>query len=165
MHFNVKSIIDGYKSCRSFKYRIKHTLNKYWIFISKSNGRRGAMVSVLSLWFLHPAFEPRCAYNFIFHKISWLKGHWNVPAIQSTEWSLNGGWNATEIHLSCHHSVAIQTRFSNHSVDWKVRFHPVWWNLIYHQVTLYFISMFNVEKNNYQVWPFNLNIMIKKVLV
>ena len=24
--------------------------------------------------------------NFISQKKSWLKGHWNVPAIQSTEW-------------------------------------------------------------------------------
>ena len=67
----------------------------------------------------------RVGHNFIFHKISWLEGHWNVPAIQSTEWSLNGGWNATEIHLFRHHSVAIQPPSSHHSIDWKVRFHPV----------------------------------------
>ena len=60
----------------------------------------------------------RTGRYFIFQKISWLKSHWNVPAIQSTEWSLNGGWNATEIHLSRHHSVVIQPPFSYHSVDW-----------------------------------------------
>ena len=38
---------------------------------------------------------------------------------------LNGGWNATEIRLSRHHSVAIKPTYSHHSVDWKVRFHPV----------------------------------------
>ena len=59
-----------------------------------------------------------------------LKGHWNVLAIQSTEWLLNGDWNATEIHLSRHHSVVIQPPFSHHSVDWKVRFHPVMNNTI-----------------------------------
>ena len=42
----------------------------------------------------------------------WLKVNWNVPAIQSTAMSLNGDWNATENHLSCHHSVAIQPPFS-----------------------------------------------------
>ena len=47
-----------------------------------------------------------------FEKISWRKGHWNMPAIQSTEWSLNGDWNATVIHLSRHRSVAIQPPFS-----------------------------------------------------
>mgnify|MGYP003686284799 CR=1 FL=1 len=67
----------------------------------------------------------RTGRYLIFQKISWLKSHWNVPAIQSTEWWLNGGWNATEIHLSFHHSVAIPPPFSHHSVDWKVGFHPV----------------------------------------
>ena len=38
---------------------------------------------------------------------------------------LNGHWMVTEIHLSCHHSVAFQPPFSHHSVDWKVRFRPV----------------------------------------
>ena len=55
----------------------------------------------------------------IFQKIIWLKGHWNVPVIKSTEWSLKRGWNATENHLSHHHSVAIQSLFSHHSVDSK----------------------------------------------
>ena len=58
-----------------------------------------------------PGFEPHWAY-FNFQKISLLKGHWNEPAIQSTEWSLNGVWNATEIYLSRHHSVAIKPPLS-----------------------------------------------------
>ena len=73
---------------------------------------------------------------FIFQNKNWLKGYWNVPAIQLTEWSLNGGWNATEIHLSPHHSVAIQPPFSQHSVDWKVRFHPVKLRFLFNTETL-----------------------------
>ena len=55
----------------------------------------------------------------------WLKGHWNVPAIQLTDWSQNNDWNVTEINLSRNHSVTINLPFSHHSVDWKVRFHPM----------------------------------------
>ena len=39
--------------------------------------------------FLFDSYIPgsiRVGRNFIFQKISGLKGHWNVPAIQSTEW-------------------------------------------------------------------------------
>ena len=35
-----------------------------------------------------------------------------MPAIQSTIWKLNSDYNATEIHISRHHSVAIQPPFS-----------------------------------------------------
>ena len=49
------------------------------------------------------------------HKINWLKSQWNVPAIQSTELSLNGHWNATENNFL----VIIQSPFSHHSVDWR----------------------------------------------
>ena len=52
-----------------------------------------------------------------------LKVNWNVPAIQLTARSLNGDWNATENHLSCHHSVAIQ---SNKWWDFFPVTHLVW---------------------------------------
>ena len=46
----------------------------------------------------------------------YLSGHWYVPAIQSTKWSLYGDWNATEIHLSRHtyrrHSATIKPQCS-----------------------------------------------------
>ena len=72
------------------------------------------MISALSFLFVFPEFEPRWT-KYIFQTINWLKDHWHVPAIQSTKWSMNGNWNATENHLSRHHSVAIQPPFSHHS--------------------------------------------------
>ena len=69
-----------------------------------------------------------------------------MPAILSTECSLNGDWNATEIHFSRHHSVAIQPPFNHHSIDWKVTFHPVFmlaWDLL---------EMSQNWVKNFQVW-------------
>ena len=123
VRLNVKSIffkmtIDGYV--------LSTELNTSYIYTNYSslNGPRGRMVSVLSLWFIHPGFKLRLAY-FFFQKTNWLIDHWNVPALQSTDWSLNGDWYATEItfplsiqspfsHLSCHQSI-----------DWKVGCHPL----------------------------------------
>ena len=127
MHLNVKSIfymtIDGYKSCRKLRKQVFNTeLN-----ICYKNTKYSSMILMVAVakWladFPLDSYIPGSSSarrNFIFQKISWLKGHWNVPAIQSTEWWLNGGWNATEIHISRHHSVAIQPPFSHHSVDRK----------------------------------------------
>ena len=75
-------------------------------------------------WLVHPVFEPYWA-NFIFQKNKLtersLKCACHSVDCMVTEWWLN----ATEIHLSRHHSVAIQPSFSHHSIDWKLRFHPV----------------------------------------
>ena len=99
------------------------------------------MVSTLSLWFLLPGFETRLVVILFFFFKNRRKDHWNVPAIQSTEWSLNGDWNATENHLSRHHWSAIQTPFSHHSVDWKVRCHPVHKKKVWYCLTKHFISI------------------------
>ena len=121
--------IDGYKSCRIWRkhvlcaeLKIRYTNTKY------SSPLLTVPVPEWLAYFPFDSYIPgssRVGRNFIFQKISWLKGHWNVPAVQSNEWSLNDDWNATEIHLSRHHSVTIQTPFSHHSVDWKMTFHPV----------------------------------------
>ena len=126
--------IDGYKSCRKLSKQVFSTeLNIRYI-----NTKYSSMIltAALAEWLACSPFDPyvqgssRVGGDFIFQKISWSKGHWNVPAIQSTEWSLNGGWNATEIYFSRHQSVDIQPPFSDYSVDWKVRFHPVKWHNI-----------------------------------
>ena len=51
---------------------------------------------------------------------------WKVTEMCLPFSRLNSAWNATEIQLSRHHSVAIQPPFRHHSVDWNVRFHPVY---------------------------------------
>ena len=100
--------IDSYKSCRklSTELNIRYTNTKYLsLFLTVH----------VAEWYAYFPFDSyisgssRVGRNFIF---SWLKGHWNVPAIQSTEWSLNGGRNATEIHFSRHHSATIQSPLS-----------------------------------------------------
>ena len=77
------------------------------------------MVSVLSLWFLHPGFDPRRAQFYFsiknilfFNKINWLKGHWNVPAIQTTEWWLKCDWNPPFPLPFSRHSATIRSPFS-----------------------------------------------------
>ena len=121
-------MLVSFESCRKSRKQVlstyKHKLHIYQIFFGVVNVSRGQMVCVLSLWYLHPGFEPSWA-SFFFQKINWLNGHWNVTAIRSTEWSLNGDWNATETYLSCHHAVVIESPFSHHSVDWMLRFHPL----------------------------------------
>ena len=114
------------------------------------------MISALSFWFVFPEFEPRWT-KYIFQTINWLKDHWKVPAIQSTKWSINGNWNATENHLSRHHSVAIQPPFSHHSVDWKVRFHPViFFILLFNHLILYSkfqkITLWDTEHKTLWCW-------------
>ena len=42
---------------------------------------------------------------------------WN-PTFQSTEWWLKGGWMATEQWREMRFSVAFQSPFRDHSVDW-----------------------------------------------
>ena len=115
-------------------------LHKYKLFIHCYNGHRGRMVSVLFLWFLRPGIESQWVYfYFLINKLTerslkcashsiiccfeFIIG-WNLT-FQSIEWSLNGDWNANDNHLSRHNSVAIQAPFSHHSIDWKVRFHPM----------------------------------------
>ena len=83
------------------------------------------MVSILSLWFLNSGFELRWAYFFLLTLIDWKVTEMCLPFSR-----LNGHWMVTEMrltenHLSRHHSVAVQLRFSHNSVDWKVRYHPV----------------------------------------
>ena len=101
MHLNVKSIfymtIDGYKSCRKLRKQVFNTeLN-----ICYKNTKYSSMILMVAVakWladFPLDSYIPGSSSakrNFIFQKISWLKGHWNVPAIQSTEWWLKSDWN------------------------------------------------------------------------
>ena len=108
--------IDGYKCCRKLRKQVLSTeLNIRYINTKYSSLIPTVAVAQWLVYVPDDSYNPgssRVGRNFIFHKISWLKGHWNVPVIQSTEWSLNGGWNATEIHLSRQLSVAIQPPFS-----------------------------------------------------
>ena len=109
--------IDGYKRCRILR---KHELNIRYI-----NNKYPLMKITVPVaeWLAYSPVDSyipgssRVGRNFIFQKISWPKGHWNVPAIPSTEWYLNGDWNATEIHLTRHHSVAIQPPFNHLVID------------------------------------------------
>ena len=105
--------IDGYKSCRKLRKQVQRKeLN-----ISYAYTKYSSLISTVSVanWLAHFPFDSyilgssRVGRNFIFQKINWLKGDWNV----------------TEIQLSHHHSVAIQPTLSHHLVDWKVRFHAV----------------------------------------
>ena len=101
------------------KFRFKHMLNIY----TKFSGHVKAVPQ--AEWLARFPFDYYFPSSSRDGRNIFFKDHWNVPAIQSTKWSMNGNWNATENHLSRHHSVAIQPPFSHHSVDWKVRFHPV----------------------------------------
>ena len=107
--------IDGCKSCRSSKYRIKHTLHVYSIFIMDNYGSRGVMVSVLSLWFLHPGFDPRRA-QFYFSKNKLTERslkcacHWVNWMV--TEWWLKCDWNPPFPSPFSRHSATIQSPFS-----------------------------------------------------
>ena len=126
IYLNVKSI---YKSCRKLgKQGLSTESNIRYINTKYSSLFPTVAVAQWLAYLLFESYIPgssRVGRYFIFHKISRLKGPWNVPAIQSTEWSLNGDWNTTENHLFRHHSVAIQRPFIHRSVDWKLGFHPV----------------------------------------
>ena len=54
----------------------------------------------------------RKALGSLVQKINCLKGHWNVPAIKSSEWSLNGDWNQRLPSPFNRHSANIQISIS-----------------------------------------------------
>ena len=101
---------DGYKSCRKLREKVLSTeLNIRYRNTKYSSLFLTAPVAEWLAYFPYDSYiagSSRFGRIFIFRKISWLKGHWNVPAIQSTEWWL------TEIRLSRHHSAIIQSQFS-----------------------------------------------------
>ena len=96
------------------KYHLKHCvhLNVYSIFLifKFSNAPCGRMVSVRSLWFVIPG-SSSVGRNFIFPKISWLKGHWKVDFMVTELW-LKCDWNPPFPSPCSRHSAIIQSPFS-----------------------------------------------------
>ena len=82
------------------------------IFLVKYKDFGKAMVNIMLIFqniYMYPVAEWLAYFPYdsslpvraaFFKKISWLKGHWNVPAIQSTEWWLKGDWMVTERWLN-----------------------------------------------------------------
>ena len=75
------------------------------------------MVSELSLWFLYPGFDPRRA-QFYFSKNKLTERSLKC-ACHSVDWMVTEWW------LKCDWNPPFPSPFSHHSVDWNVRFHPV----------------------------------------
>ena len=68
--------------------------------------------TIFFYWKIHPL-----CYNILIKNSLVCFTGWNLT-IQSTEWWLNGGWMTTEWLGERWISVAFQSPFSNHSVDW-----------------------------------------------
>ena len=115
---------DGYKSCRILRKQVLSTVLKIrYTYTKYSSVTITASVAEWLAYFPFNSYIPgssRVARNCFSQNISWLKGHWNVPTIQSTEWWLKCDWNPP-----------FSSTFSHHSVDWMVRFHPVYWKAMH----------------------------------
>ena len=91
---------DGYKSCRKLREKVLSTeLNIRYRNTKYSSLFLTAPVADWLAYFPSDSYiagSSRFGRNFIFPKISWLKGQRNVPAIQSTEW-----WDCTRNGICC----------------------------------------------------------------
>ena len=114
--------IDGYKSCRILGNQVLSTkLNTRCMYTEYSSD----IITVPVAWWL--ASSPlilisrvRSASGAI---LFFKKGHWNEPAIQSTEWWLKCDWNPPFPSPFSHHSVTIQSTERWDFILWPQKFY------------------------------------------